>query len=88
MSGEVAFTATALRDYMEWQVEDKRTAVRINALIKDILRNGMMNGIGKPEALRGQKGYSRRIDEHHRFIYTGDENQNLRILSCKGHYDD
>jgi toxin YoeB len=88
MAGDVVFTATALRDYMEWQIDDKKIASRINALIKDIQRNGMMNGIGKPEALRGQKGYSRRIDEHHRLVYTGDTNQNLRILSCKGHYED
>ena len=47
-----------------------------------------MKGIGKPEALRGEKGYSRRIDERHRLVYTGDEKQNLRILSCKGHYED
>ncbi|MCL2175881.1 MAG: hypothetical protein FWB73_07535 [Treponema sp.] len=26
------------------------------------------------------------MDELNRLIYSGDENQNLRILSCKGHY--
>jgi toxin YoeB len=88
MAGDVVFTATALRDYMEWQIDDKKIASRINALIKDIQRNGMMQGIGKPEALKSKKAYSRRIDEHHRLIYVGDTNQNLRILSCKGHYDD
>jgi len=25
-------------------------------------------------------------DESNRLIYSSDENQNLRILSCKGHY--
>ncbi|MDR1482294.1 MAG: type II toxin-antitoxin system YoeB family toxin [Synergistaceae bacterium] len=38
--------------------------------------------------MRGRKGYSRRIDEYNRLVYTGDENRNLRIISCKGHYDD
>ena len=85
---DVAFTATALRDYMEWQTIDKKIAAKINALIKDIQRNGLMNGIGKPEALKTRKAYSRRIDEYNRLIYTGDENQNLKILSCKGHYED
>lgn len=39
----------AWEDYVAWQVEDKKTLKRINALIKDIERNGAMNGIGKPE---------------------------------------
>jgi toxin YoeB len=47
-----------------------------------------MNGIGKPEVLKTRKAYSRRIDEYNRLVYTGDENNNLKILSCKGHYDD
>lgn len=73
---------------MEWQIEDKKTAKRINELIKDIQRNGFMGGIGKPEVLKHRKAYSRRIDDSNRLVYIGDENQNLRILSCKGHYDD
>ena len=73
---------------MEWQTMDKRIAVRINTLIKDIQRNGLMNGIGKPEPLRTRKAYSRRIDEYHRLIYEADVNQNLRIISCKGHYEE
>jgi toxin YoeB len=48
----------------------------------------MMKGIGKPEVLKNQKGFSRRINEEHRLVYVGDENRNLRILSCKYHYDD
>jgi toxin YoeB len=85
---DVAFTATALKDYMEWQMMDKKIAAKINTLIKDIQRNGLMNGIGKPEALKTRKAYSRRIDDHHRLIYEGDEKQNLRIVSCKGHYEE
>jgi toxin YoeB len=85
---DVTFAPSAWTHYLEWQTTDKKTAAKINALIKDILRNGFMSGIGKPEPLRSRKAYSRRIDDHHRLIYEGDENQNLRILSCKGHYDD
>ena len=59
---------------------------KINELIKDIERNGALNGIGKPEALKYRKGYSRRIDETNRLVYTIDENGILYILSCKGHY--
>jgi toxin YoeB len=85
---ELTFTAIAWGQYMEWQTEDKKTAKKINELIKDIQRNGFIKGIGKPEPLRSKKAYSRRIDETNRLIYIGDENQNLRIISCKGHYED
>jgi toxin YoeB len=88
MNDDVTFSPSAWNDYMAWQAKDKKIVQRINALIKDIQRNGRMQGIGKPEALKSKKAYSRRIDEHHRLIYVGDTNQNLRILSCKGHYDE
>ena len=38
----------AWEDYKEWLVTDKK----INELIKDIERNGLLNGIGKPEKLK------------------------------------
>lgn len=84
----VTFTEQALKEYISWQAEDKKTLKRINQLIQDIKRNGFLNGIGKPEALKGRKAYSRRIDDKNRLVYLGDENQNLIILACKGHYED
>lgn len=72
--------------YVAWQFEDKKTLRRINALIKDIERNGALNGIGKPERLKYGDGYSRRIDDANRLIYDIDENGYLYIKSCKGHY--
>ncbi len=46
-------------------------------------------GIGKPEALRGNlSGYwSRRIDEKNRLIYQFSDDE-LTVFSLKGHYDD
>lgn len=76
----------AWEDYVAWQSEDKKTLKRINALIRDIERNGAMNGIGKPERLRYGLGYSRRIDEENRLVYDIDENGYLYIKICKGHY--
>jgi toxin YoeB len=84
----LSFTNEAWNEYLEWLTVNRKNFDRINLLIKDIRRNGFMKGIGKPEALRGRKGYSRRIDEYNRLVYEGGENQNLRIISCKGHYDD
>ena len=72
-------------DYLYWQSQDKRTLKRINELIKDIERNGALNGIGKPEALKYRKGFSRRIDEINRLVYAIDENGVLWIISCRGH---
>ncbi len=74
-------------DYVKWQDEDKKTKNRINALIKDIERNGVDKGIGKPEKLRYVEGWSRRIDEKNRLIYDVDANGYLYIIACKGHYD-
>ena len=84
----VTFTENALEEYIEWQKEDKRILKRINQLIQDIQRNGYLLGLGKPEPLKGRKAFSRRIDDKNRIVYIGDEEQNLIILSCKGHYED
>lgn len=72
-------------DYLYWQSQDKKTLKRINELIKDI-ESGTLNGIGKPEALKYRKGFSRRIDETNRLVYAIDENGVLWIISCRGHY--
>ena len=84
----VTFSETALDQYISWQTEDKKTLQRINALIRDIQRNGFLKGIGKPEVLKGRKECSRRIDGSNRLVYTGDPEKNLVIVSCRGHYED
>jgi toxin YoeB len=79
----------AWEDYLYWQTQDKKTLKRINALIKDIDRNGPMEGIGEPEALKGnlQGFFSRRINEKDRLVYRI-ENGQLQIAQCRGHYYD
>ncbi len=81
------FADEAWADYTDWQMRDKKIAIRINELIKDINRNGLSKGIGKPEPLRYRKAWSRRITQEHRLVYNFDENKNIVILSCKGHYE-
>ncbi|MBQ1807188.1 MAG: Txe/YoeB family addiction module toxin [Ruminococcus sp.] len=75
-------------EYLQWQMLDKKTLKKINALIKDIERNGLSEGIGKPEPLKYRKARSRRIDHENRLVYNFDAQQNLLIISCKGHYED
>lgn len=82
------FSDEAWEQYIEWQLKDRAIAKKINELIKDINRNGLNKGIGKPEPLRHRKAWSRRIDHEHRLVYNFDENKNLFIISCKGHYED
>ena len=78
----------AWEDYLYWQMQDKKTLKRINALIKDIARN-TFEGIGKPEPLKENLSgwWSRRIDEANRIVYY-EENDIVFIVSCRGHYDD
>lgn len=74
-------------DYVWWQTEDKKTLKKINNLIKDIERNGVLEGIGKPEALKHEFAgwYSRRIDSANRLVYRVAANQ-IEIAQCKTHY--
>ena len=49
---EKIWSDDAWDDYLYWQTQDKKTLKRINQLIKDIERNGCLEGIGQPEALK------------------------------------
>ena len=79
--------SNAWEEYLSWQSEDKKTLKRINSLIKDMQRSPF-DGIGKPEPLKGdlQGSWSRRIDHVNRIGYTVIEDE-LIIISCRGHYD-
>lgn len=86
---EKIWSDEAWEDYLYWQSQDKKTLKRINQLIKDIERNGCMDGIGKPEPLSGdlQGEFSRRIDDKNRLVYHMVENR-IYIAQCRGHYED
>lgn len=85
---DFTFTKEGFEDFLYWQTQDKKTMKRVVALLKDIQRNGVMKGMGKPEPLKHRSGYSRHIDEANRLIYDIDELQNIKIMACKGHYED
>lgn len=84
----IVFTPTAWQHYLEWQKEDKKIVKRINELIKSIDREGILQGIGKPEILKYRKVCSRRITDEHRLVYNLDSNNNLIIYTCKFHYEE
>lgn len=85
---DFTFTKEGFTQYLYWQAQDRKTLKRINDLMEDIKRNGVMSGTGKPEKLKHKHGYSRRIDETNRLVYEIDELQNIKIISCRGHYED
>lgn len=77
---------SAWEDYVWWQTQDRRMLKRINALLRDVQRNGN-EGIGKPEPLRyNLAGYwSRRISDEHRLVYKIVDDE-IRIAGCRYHY--
>lgn len=82
----LVFAPHAWEDYLHWQTTDRKTLQRINALIRETLREPFA-GTGKPEALRhALAGYwSRRINDEHRMVYKV-EHGSLLILQLRYHY--
>ena len=80
------FDTAAFEDLAWWIKQDRKKALRIVDLIREIQRDPF-TGIGKPEPLKHElKGcWSRRIDQEHRLVYQVTENK-IRILACRYHY--
>ena len=87
---KLVFWPTAWEDYLHWQAEDHKVLARINALLKEIMRDPF-RGTGKPEPLGGNLSgwWSRRITGEHRLVYrvTGaGKDQTLQVAQCRYHY--
>jgi toxin YoeB len=78
----------AWEEYLYWEEQDKKTLKKINALVKDIDRNGY-ECAGKLEVLSGNLAgwYSLRIDEKNRLVFRI-IGKVIEIAGCCGHYDD
>lgn len=75
-------------EYLYWQTQDKKTLKRINQLLKEIQRSNF-EGIGKPEPLRHRDNcWSRRIDEKNRLVYFVGKDNDIMVVSLRGHYED
>ena len=68
------FSERGFEDYLYWQTHDKKILQKIKSLLKSIERDGAMAGEGKPERLKYDAGYSRRIDEANRLVYKISDN--------------
>ena len=81
------FDEVAWEDYLWCQSRDKRTLDKINALLKDVMRQPT-EGMGHPEQLRGRVNtWSRRINEKDRLVYEVSDGE-IVIKQCYGHYGD
>jgi len=80
------FDRAGFEDLSWWIERDRKKALRIVDLIKEVQRDPF-TGIGKPEPLKHEfKGcWSRRIDQEHRLVYQVTENK-IRVLACRYHY--
>ena len=75
---KITFSEEAWKDYLYWQMQDRKTLKKINELLKDI-----------PEGLRGDLSgkWSRRINQKDRLVYEVTDGM-IEVVQCKGHYSD
>jgi len=80
------FDADAFEDLAWWIENDRKKALKIIKLIREVQRNPF-EGKGQPEALKHDLSgcWSRRIDQEHRLIYEVLDDK-IRILACRFHY--
>ena len=82
----VGFSPGGFDDFAHWIETDRKTAVRILKLLREIQRNSF-EGSGKPEPLRHELrgAWSRRIDDEHRLIYEVTD-ETIKVLAYRYHY--
>lgn len=75
-----------LEDLEYWISTDRKTALKILALMKEIRRDPF-NGTAKPEQLKYLPGkpWSRRITQEHRLVYLVTTNR-IDFLQARFHY--
>jgi toxin YoeB len=84
---QIVFSPSALKQLDGWRATHPKIANRIILLITAIAETPF-SGVGKPEPLKHELHgkWSRRITREHRLVYEVTD-QEIRILSCKFHYD-
>ena len=80
------FDADAFEDLAWWIENDRKKALKIIKLIREVQRNPF-EGTGQPEALKHDLSgcWSRRIDQEQRLVYEVLDDK-IRILACRFHY--
>ena len=80
------FDPAAFEDLAWWVEQNRKKALRIIKLIKEVQRDPF-TGTGKPEPLKHELSgcWSRRIDKEHRLVYQVNDDK-IRNLACRYHY--
>jgi toxin YoeB len=83
---DAVFQAEFREDLRYWVETDRRTALRIFALIEAVLRDPF-DGIGKPEPLKylGAGVWSRRVTQEHRLVYVVSDAR-IDFVQARYHY--
>ncbi|MBU7581377.1 MAG: Txe/YoeB family addiction module toxin [Nostoc sp. TH1S01] len=84
---EAVFQPEFLEDLEYWVDKDRKIALRILKIVKEILRDPF-EGIGKPEPLKYEYSgcWSRRINSEHRIVYLV-SNEKIDFLKARYHYE-
>ncbi len=85
-SRDAIFQAEFRDDLRYWVETDRRTALRVLALLEAIMRDPF-SGVGKPEPLRylGADVWSRRITQEHRLVYVVSDDR-IDFIQARYHY--
>lgn len=81
------WSTSSREDYLYWQKVNKKIVKRINELVNICLRTPF-DGIGKPEALKGDlQGYWSRHNHLRTSFGIKHNNNELMIAACRYHYE-
>jgi toxin YoeB len=84
---EAVFQDEFIEDLEYWIKTDRKMALRVVRLVKEILRDPF-EGIGKPEPLKYEfsGAWSRRLDKEHRIVYLVSSDR-IHFLKARYHYE-
>ncbi len=83
---QAVFQPEFLEDLEYWIETDRKMALRVIKMVKEILRNPF-EGIGKPEPLKYEYSgaWSRRLNKEHRIVYLVSDDR-IDFLKARYHY--
>lgn len=73
-----------LTDMESMILENQKGALRLIRMMREVLNNPF-KGIGKPEPLKHEQGWSRRVNDYDRLQYFV-ENDYIQFSKASGHY--
>ncbi len=85
---KLIYTDDFMLEVAWFKKHNRKLLLKISSLCEAVAADPF-DGIGKPEKLTGSsKLWSRRIDKKNRLIYEIVDEEHVKMISCKDHYDD